>query len=123
MRTAALAAAASLGALVLALVLTWVFQGNDFFVYKVFAPRQEAVRRSVFEKTRSFNQGMVQELENMQFKYLETSDAEARAALADVILHRASGYDMSDDSVSPSLRSFVQKLKDDRTRSNKRSFE
>lgn len=34
-----------LGVLLVILGLTWLFQGNDFFMYKVFAPRQEAVRR------------------------------------------------------------------------------
>jgi len=88
--------AAILGSLFGILVLTWIFQGNDFFLYKIFAPRQEAVRRQVFETSRAFNQGMVQELQNMQFEYLKQKDLEAKSALADVILHRAAGYNMED---------------------------
>lgn len=77
----------------------------------------------MFEQSRSFNQGMVQELENMQFKYAETTDKDAKASLADIILHRASGYNMDDDSVPQSLRSFIQKLKNERIGTNGRSFE
>jgi hypothetical protein len=48
------------------LALTWIVQGNDFFMYKVFAPEYEKVRRQTFEETKSYRQGMTQELENMQ---------------------------------------------------------
>ena len=115
--------AAILGIIAGIFALTWISQGNDFFLYKVLAPRQEAVRRQVFEQTRAFNQGMVQELENMRFKYVETTDKEARAALADVILHRSAGYNMDDPVVPSALRAFVRQLQDERTGTNKRSFE
>ncbi len=61
------------------LALGWLVQGNDFFMYKFFAPRQEAVRRQVFETSRAFNQGMVQELQNMQFEYLAGALLDVRA--------------------------------------------
>lgn len=89
----------------------WFAQGNDFFLYKVFAPKREAVRREVFEQSRAFNQGMVQELQNMQFDYVKTTDPAAKAALAGVILHRASGYNLDDPIVPTDLRSFIAKLK------------
>ena len=91
--------------------LGWFFQGNDFFMYKFFAPRQAAVERKVFENTPSFNKGQIQELENMQFKYIEEKDPNAKAALASIILHRASGYNLDDPDVSQDLRSFIQGLK------------
>ena len=76
-----------IGFFVLILALTWLFQGNDFFMYKVFAPKYEQVRREVFEQTRSFNQGMVQELQNMQFEYVKQTDPEAKKVMAGLILH------------------------------------
>jgi hypothetical protein len=83
-------------------------------MYKFFAPKQEAVRRQVFEQTRSFNQGMIQELENMEADYVKTKDPDAKAALASVILHRASGYNLDDPDVPADLRSFIAKLKQER---------
>lgn len=103
--------AAILGGLLVVLGLVWIFQGNDFLLYKVFAPRQEAVRRQVFETSRAFNQGMVQELQNMQFEWVKQKEPEAKSALADIILHRAAGYNMEDPVVPPDLRAFVASLK------------
>ncbi|MBX4204562.1 MAG: hypothetical protein KW788_00030 [Candidatus Doudnabacteria bacterium] len=100
--------------LVVVMALGWLIQGNDFFMYKFWAPKQEAVRRQVFEQTRSFNQGMVQELENMEADYMKTKDPEAKAALASIILHRASGYNLDDPIVPADLRSFISKLKQER---------
>ena len=97
---------------VVILGLTWLVQGNEFFLYRTFAPKMEGVRREVFEETKSYNQGMIQELQNMQFQY-EQAAPEHRAALASIILHRAADYDES--RLPPSLRSFIQKLRSERT--------
>ena len=97
--------------LVCILGLGWLGQGNDFFMYKFFAPKQEAVRRQVFEQTKSYNQGMIQELQNMEFEYVK-ADKEHQAALADLILHRAADY--PEESMPPDLQSFIRDLKRDR---------
>src|SRR5271157_1743462 len=104
--------AAAIGVIVLVLGLSWVFQGNDFFLYKIFAPKYEATRRQVFEQTKSYNQGMIQELQNMQFQYVQAKP-EQQDALASIILHRAADYDV--DRLPPDLRSFIQKLRDKQT--------
>lgn len=104
-----------LGFLVLILVilgLTWIFQGNDFFLYQVFAPKQEAVRREVFEQTKAYNQGMIQELQNMQFEYVKAAP-EHQKALASIILHRAADY--PEDKMPSDLRSFIQDLRRQQT--------
>ena len=95
--------------------LTWIAQGSDFFLYKVFAPKYEQVRRQTFEQSKSYNQGMVQELENMQVEYNREKDPKAKAALASVILHRVSGYNLDDPAVSADLRSFISGLKNGQT--------
>ena len=91
--------------------MTWLIQGNDFFLYQYFAPKQAAVQRQVFEQTKSYNQGMVQELQNMQFQYVKASP-ESQEALASIILHRAADYPEAE--MPTDLRSFIQKLKQDR---------
>lgn len=100
--------------IVLILGLTWLGQGNDFFMYKVFAPRYEQVRRQTFEQTKSYNQGMIQELQNMQFDYAK-ADAEHRSALASIILRRAADFDLNQPQVSAELRHFVEQLRRERT--------
>ena len=54
-------------AIILLLGLGWLVTGNDFFLFKVFAPKYEQVRRETFEQSKAYNQGMIQELQNMQF--------------------------------------------------------
>lgn len=88
--------------------LTWVFTGNDFFLYRFFAPKEEAVRRQVFEQSKAYNQGMVQELQNMQYQYVQ-ADKEHKAALASVILHRVADYDV--DKLPPDTAAFIAELR------------
>ena len=97
-----------IGALALSLGFGWVSAGNDFFLYKFFAPRQEAVRRQVFEQTKSYNQGMIQELQNMQFEYVKADPAH-QAALRSIILHRAADFDES--RLPEDLRAFIKDLR------------
>ena len=94
--------------------LTWAIQGNEFFMYKVFAPKCEDVRRETFEHSKAYNQGMIQELQNMQFEYVKASD-EHKDALASVILHRVADYD--DAKLPVDLRQFIQGLRRERTMS------
>lgn len=68
--------------------LGWLTQGNQFFMYKFFAPKQEQVRREVFEQSKAYRQGMVQELQNMQFEYVKASK-DGKEAMRSIILHRA----------------------------------
>jgi hypothetical protein len=95
------------------LALTWIVQGNQFFLYKFFAPKTEDVRREVFENTKSYNQGMVQELQNMQFEYIKAKP-EQQKALASIILHRVSDFDES--KLPSDLRSFIDGLRNERTK-------
>lgn len=98
----------SLAALVGVLGITWIVQGNDFLLYRYFAPRTEQVRRETFEQSKAYRQGAVQELQNMQFEYAKASP-DQKAALASVILHRAADFD---ESAMPSdLRAFVLGLR------------
>ena len=101
----------SLLGLILLLSLCWISVGNEFFLYKFFTPKIVQVQREVFENSRSFNQGMVQELENMRFEYEKEKDLNAKVALKSIILHRASGYNLNNPIVPYDLRVFINNLK------------
>src|ERR1017187_2836289 len=94
--------------------LGFVIQGEDFILYRYFAPKQEAVRRQVFEKTKSYNQGYVQELAGLQFPYVQ-ADKSGKAAVADMILHGAADYPQ--EKLPPELYAFIQQLRNERTES------
>lgn len=99
--------------ILLVLGLTWIGQGNDFFLLKVFAPKYEQVRRQTFEQTKSYNQGMIQELQNMQFDYVK-ADPEHQSVLAFIILRRAADFDLDQPQVPTELRQFVKQLRQKR---------
>ena len=89
-----------------------MMQGNDFFLFKVFAPKYEQVRRETFEQSKAYNQGMIQELQNMQFEYIK-ADHKHKEALSSVILHRAADYPI--DKMPAELRAFINDLKNERS--------
>lgn len=101
-------------ALALVLALVWVVQGNNFFMYKVFAPAQEQVRRDTFEQSRAYRQGMIQELQNMQYEYVQATP-EQKDALASIILHRVADFDLTLPDVPTDLRQFIEQLREQRS--------
>ena len=102
----------SLGMVVLVLLLLfglpWILTGNSLALYTYFGPKFENTRRQVFEGTKSYNQGMIQELQNMQFEY-EQADDSHKAVLGSLILHRVADYDVS--KLPPDLYTFIETLK------------
>jgi hypothetical protein len=95
----------------LLLLGSWVVQGNEWFVYDFFASKYEQSRREAFEQSRAYNEGMVQELQNMHFEYVKADEAHQKA-LGDIILHRTADYDL--EKLPPDLREFIQRLKQER---------
>lgn len=94
--------------IILFILGVWTFQGNDFFMYKFFAPKYEDARREVFENTKSFRDGMITELESMQHDYA-MGNTEQKAALKPIILRRAAQIDPND--LPPHVRSFVDEIR------------
>jgi hypothetical protein len=99
--------------IIVMLGLGWLFTGNDFFLYKYFAPKQEAVRRETFEQSKAYNQGVVQELQKQYLEYASATP-EAKEALASVVLHQVADY--PEDKLPAHLKTFVLKLRNDRTK-------
>ncbi|MEI6529480.1 MAG: hypothetical protein WCN88_03735 [Candidatus Falkowbacteria bacterium] len=90
------------------ILIGWAVAGNSFFMFKFFAPKMEQVRRETFEQSKAYNQGSIQELQNMQFQY-EQADSLHKAALGSIILHRAADFDVN--KLPTDLYDFIQKLK------------
>lgn len=104
-----MAICAALAALVAtAIGLGWIGRANSLAQNQVFSPKEEAVRREVFEQSKSYTEGMAQELRNMQRQYVQASP-EHKAALRSIILHQTASVD---ENVLPAdLRSFINELK------------
>jgi hypothetical protein len=88
-------------------LIGWAATANDLAMQSYFSPRFEQVRRNTFEQSKSYNQGVVQELQNMQFQYVQ-ADKEHKGALASIIKHRAADY--PHDKMPSDLRNFIESL-------------
>ena len=102
----------SIGLVIFAVVLLVLvivgIQEVDLRMQAHYNPQYEAVRRNTFEQSKAYNQGTIQELQNMQFEYVQ-ADKGHKHALASLILHRAADYD--ENSLPPDLRQFIDSLK------------
>jgi hypothetical protein len=87
--------------------LIWGLAYHDLIFTSFFAPKYENIRRNTFENSKSFRTGAVQELQNMQFEYIKASP-EHKAALADVIRHRAA--EVPADAMPTDLQTFISNL-------------
>lgn len=98
-----------IAALVAIIGIGWIGAGNDFLLYKFWAPKQENVRREVFENTQSYVDGKKEYLSQLRFQY-QTADEGHKAALRTLILSEASSVDNS--KLPDDLRGFIEQLKD-----------
>lgn len=87
--------------------LAWLLTGNDLAMTKVFAPQYKQVRREVFERSKAYRDGVVQELQSMQFAYI-AADPAHKLALASLIKHRAVTVPL--DAMPLSLSTFIKEL-------------
>lgn len=108
MKTFFIIAGGLIGVLLLTAGIGWLSAGNDFLMFRFFAPRQEAVRRETFEQSKAFNQGMVQELDAMFQEYAKAGP-DQKAALRSIVLHRVADYPV--DQLPDYLRAWVSSLR------------
>jgi len=79
------------------IALSWIIQGNDFFMYKFWAPKYENTKREVFEGTKSYSQGIKQELANAYISYNKTGVSESeRESIATFALQQTA--DLTDEN-------------------------
>ena len=95
------------GGIAIVLIITLGLMSFGLFSSKTFDPKYEQVRRETFEQSKAYRDGMVQELQNMEFQYLQADEAHKKA-LADIILHRTAA--VPPDALTPELNSFIAQL-------------
>ena len=83
--------------------LSFFFGGLDLALMKTFLPAKENVRREVFENTKSYTHGKIQDLAKYYEEYQNTEDKEAVAA---IIKMRFSDFD-AEKINSLKLKSFL----------------
>lgn len=89
---------------VLGIGLGWFSRASNLAQETVFAPREEAVRREVFEKSRAYNAGTIQNMRSAQMDYIG-APADRRLGLGSVILQQYADY--PEEAMPRDLRDFV----------------
>lgn len=93
--------------LIAALALGWIVSANGLALFKVFAPMTEQVRHDTFRQSASYQDGMIQDLQDLQAQYMKT-DPVHKQALASIIKHRAAA--ISSAVLPPELNQFIKEL-------------
>lgn len=93
----------SIIALILLISLGWGLGYNELLWMKFFNPRKENVRRQVFENTKSYTHGVIQDLGKY---YEEYQKAENKTAIQAVIKMRFAEFDANKIN-SLSLKQFL----------------
>ena len=81
------------GILILIAGLTFGLNAVGFINYSFWAPKQEQVRRDVFENTKSYRDGLRRDFDNLYLSYETEKDPATKSAILSVIRHRADGVD------------------------------
>lgn len=88
-----------LGAIIVLIVfgsfIDWVATGNDFFMYKFWAPKYEDVRRDTYTHTQSYRQGSVQRLATL-CNQIETAEPNQKVMLNNVIAQEFAEWSSQD---------------------------
>ncbi|EKD58361.1 MAG: hypothetical protein ACD_56C00146G0020 [uncultured bacterium] len=94
--------------IIISMAIGWFTQGNEFFMYKFFAPKQEQVRHDTFKNSQAYVDGKVEELQQYMLEYKKAAP-EHKAALKTVIIRESVKVD---EKYLPSdLNSFISRLK------------
>ncbi|MFH1472961.1 MAG: hypothetical protein ABIF06_00915 [bacterium] len=98
-------------AMVLAVLIGigFVAQGSDFFLYKVFAPKYEEVRRETFEESQAHVEGVNKELTKLQMDYASADSEAHRCAIRAMAIRTAS----TNSHLPEDLTKWVKDLKED----------
>ena len=93
--------------LLLILVLVLTFFGMKSYQY--FAPKMENIRRNVFESTRSYNEGKIQDLAKYRNEYLLAKTVEDKNAIKSTINLMFANY--NDSKMPMELNQFLKEMR------------
>jgi hypothetical protein len=102
---------ASIGGTLLAIAVVVGLSFGTYELYHYFAPKYRAVDNQVYHESPQYNEGMIRDLENLQLEYIK-ANADQKAALKDIILHRFAVYDQN--RLPSNLSSFYNELRSGR---------
>ena len=100
-----------LGTIILSAVLFLLLvTGLNYFGYintAFYAPKYEDIRRTTFEHSRAFNEGMIRDLENLKMEYMGANETQ-KIGLRAAIIHRFEVYPQ--ETLPADLQTFYNQL-------------
>jgi hypothetical protein len=102
-----------LAVLFLLVGVVWLAGGLDLAYHAFFAPKYAAVDRDIYTHTPSYQQGMVQELSQLQIEYIKATNNDTKMALRSKLLHDYNAYraSCSENTLPDDLTSFCERLR------------
>jgi hypothetical protein len=94
--------------IVVMLGITWVVQGNNFFLYKTFAPKVEQVRYNTFKQSQAYNDGVAQDVREYKLAWTKAT-AEEKPGIASMILQEVASYDTT--KLPPDEQAWIAQLR------------
>jgi len=98
-----------IGGIILVIVLILAIDYTGLMWNSFIGPKRENVRREIFEETKSYNQGMKQDLVKYLHEYNMSKDPEEKKAISATVRHQMSDY--NEMKLSPELRSFLTRCR------------
>lgn len=91
------------------LAMGFVANGAKLANLKFWGTKYANAEREVFEESKSYNHGMVRDLQNLRMEYESSEEGSAeRDVIAQTALHRFSAYDKGD--LPPEMEQFLNEL-------------
>ena len=97
-----------LGGLVIVIAVSCLLSLGGVYWYAFIGPKKEAARRKVFEETRSYNQGKVQQLAKYREEW-SRSDETGKSVIQGTIKHQFA--DFKSENLPKELRHFLTTMR------------
>ena len=88
------------------LALIFILELFRLGMFKFFAPKKENIRREVFENTKSYTHGLVQDLSKYWNEYRKAESQDDKNAIKGIVRVRFAEFDI-DKLNSPQLKQFL----------------
>jgi len=100
----------SLLAIVVFVVIAFLFELGGLQWSRYFGPKKENVKREVFEETKSYNESKIQDLVKYRHQYMMTKDEQEKQAIATTIRHMFADFDI-EKLPDVELKAFLKSIK------------
>jgi len=97
----------AIGVIIGLIALSFAFEALDIVRFGIFEPKRENIKREVFENTKSYVHGVIQDLGKYYEEYQKAETMDDKEVIASVIKMRFAEFDSSKIKSSPLRQFFI----------------